>query len=98
MSHVPLIARQSVPKLHPTRRGPQLVLLCVLVTVAFLLLPRGAYDALEWNATRVRVEEPPPELVRIIGAGARREIVTPEMLKDLLVTVAYLADQAVGTR
>ena len=63
MSHVPLLARQTVPKLQSPRRGPQVVLLCLVATAVFLLVPQSAYPTLSWNATHAH-EEPPPAVRR----------------------------------
>lgn len=98
MSHVPLLARQTVPKLQSPRRGPQVLLACLVATVLLLLLPRSAYDALDWNATRAPEEPPPPELARVVGAAERHQSVTQETLDDLLATVGYLAKEKLGPR
>lgn len=98
MSHVPLLARQTVPKLQPPRRGPQVLLLCLVTTVVLLLLPRSAYDALAWNATRASEEPPPPALARVVGAAERHQFVTQETLDDLLATVGYLAKRILDSR
>jgi len=98
MSHMPLLARQTVPKLQPPRRGPQVLLACLVTTVVLLLLPRSAYDALAWNATRAPEEPPPPELARVVGAAERHQFVTQETLDDLLATVGYLAKEKLGPR
>ena len=93
MSHVPLLARQTVPKLQSPRRGPQVLLACLVTTVVLLLLPRSAYEALAWNATRAPEEPPPPALARVVTAAERHQFVTQETLDDLLATVGYLAKQ-----
>lgn len=99
MSHIPLLARTTVPKLQPPRRGPQVLLACLVTTVVvLLLLPRSASYALAWNATRAPEEPPPPELARVVGAAERRQFVTQETLDDLLATVGYLAKQQRGPR
>ena len=98
MSHVPLLARQTVPKLQSPRRGPQVLLACLVTTVVLLLLPRSAYDALAWNATRAPEELPPPALARVVTAAERHQFVTQETLDDLLATVGYLAKQVQGAR
>jgi len=98
MSHLPLLARQTVPKLQPPRRGPQVLMACLVTTVVLLLLPRNAYDALAWNATRVPEEPPPPALARVVAAAERHQFVTQETLDDLLATVGYLAKQIRDTR
>ena len=99
MSHVPLLARQTVLKLQPPRRGPQVLLACLVTTVVLLLLPRSAYDALAWNATRVAPDPPPDAVRRTIERAAlhRQEDYVlryqDEEREDLLATVAYLAKQ-----
>lgn len=98
MSHVPLLARQTVPKLQPPRRGPQVLLACLVTTVVLLLLPSSAYDALAWNSTRALEEPPPPALTRIVSAADRHQLVTQETLDDLLATVGYLAREKIAPR
>ena len=74
-----------------------MLLLCMVVTVVLLVLPRGTFDALAWNATHV--PDPPPQaLGRIVGAAMRHETVTSETLDDLLATVGYLAKRELGSR
>lgn len=97
MSHIPLLARQTVPKLQTPRRGPQVALLCLVVTAIFLLLPRDAYPALSWNATSVR-EEPPPAVRRIVDAANHHRLLTAETMDDLLATVGNLAQREFGFR
>jgi len=97
MSHVPLLARSTIPKLQSPRRGPQVLLICTLVTVVLLILPRGSFDALAWNASHV--PDPPPQaLGRVVYAAMRHEAVTSETLDDLLATVGYLAKRELGSR
>ena len=98
MSHVPLLTRQTVPRLQPPRRGPQVLLACMVTAVLLLLLPHGTYAMLAWNATRVYQEPPPPALSRIVNAAEHHEVVTPETLEDLLATVGYLAKRELGPR
>ncbi len=98
MSHVPLLAKQTVPKLQAPRRGPQVLLLCLVTGVVLLLMPQGAYVALSWNATHVR-EEPPPEAVaRVIQAATQHQFVEDGLFQDLLATVSYLARRGAGSR
>lgn len=98
MSHMPLLAKQTVPKLQSPRRGPQVLLLCVVTSVVLLLLPQGAHVALSWNATHVR-EAPPPEAVgRIIQAATQHQFVEDGIFQDLLATVSYLARRDAGSR
>ena len=97
MSHVPLLARQSVPKLQSPRRGPQLVLLCLVATTIFLLVPQSAYPTLSWNATHVH-EEPPPAVRRIVQAANEHRLLTAETMDDLLATVGHLAQREFGFR
>ena len=54
MSHVPLLARSTVPKLQSPRRGPQVLSACSWRIVLLRAAPRAAFDALAWNATRAR--------------------------------------------
>ena len=103
MSHVPLLTKQSVPKLSPPRRGPQVVCLCLLSGLLCLLVPSSAYAILLGNATQAtRVphvpppDEPPPEAVqRIIAfANSQRYIhrfVDEETQQDLVNVVGILA-------
>lgn len=67
------------------------MLLCVVVTIVFLFVPRSAYESLGMNTTRVNEDPPPPALIRIIGAANRHKFVTEDILDDLLATVGYLA-------
>jgi hypothetical protein len=97
MSHVPLLSRQTVPKLQSTRRGPQMALLCLVATVVFLLLPQDAHAMLSWNATRVR-EEPPPAVRRVVDAANHHRLLTAETMEDLLATVGHLAQREFGLR
>ena len=104
MSHVPLLARSTVPKLQAPRRAPQVLLLCMVVTVVLLVLPRGTFDALAWNATRVAPDPPPDAVRRTIELAAlhRREDYElryhDQEREDLLATVGYLAKRALGSR
>ena len=97
MSHVPLLARQTVPKLQSPRRGPQVALLCLVATVLFLLVPQSAYPTLTWNATRPH-EEPPPAVRRIVEAANQHRLLTAETMDDLLATVGHLAQREFGFR
>lgn len=101
MSHVPLLSKQSVPKLQPPRRGPQVLLLCAFVTVVLLLLPHSAYEALSWNATRVH-DDPPPAVRRIIELAERQpythQFVGEQTQQDLVTAVGYLAKRELGQR
>lgn len=98
MSHIPLLARTTVPKLQAPRRGPQVLCLCLLVGLVLLVTPRAAFEAIPWNATRAAPDPPPQALGRIVGAAARREMVTSDTLDDLLATVGYLAKRELGSR
>jgi len=97
MSHVPLLARQTVPKLQPPRRGPQLALLCLVATAIFLLVPSNAYPVVSWNATHAH-EEPPPAVRRIVDAANHHRLLTAETMDDLLATVGHLAEREFGFR
>lgn len=98
MSHVPLLARTSVPKLQSTPRCPRVLCLCLVVTVVLLLTSRGAFEAIVWNVTRAVPDPPPQALSRIIGAAARHEPITSETLDDLLVAVGYFARRELEPR
>jgi hypothetical protein len=97
MSHVPLLSRQSVPKLQPPRRAPQALLLCTVTIVVLLLLPHSAYDALSWNATRAH-DDPPPAVNRIMQAATQHQFVEDNLFQDLLATVSYLAKRELEQR
>ena len=96
MSHVPLLAKQSVPKLQPPRRGPQVVCLCLLLGIVFLIVPSSAYAPLFANATHA--EPPPPAVRRIIEASTQHRLVTEDTLRDLLATVSFLAEREIASR
>ena len=99
MSHVPLLARQTVPKLQSPRRGPQVLCLCLLVGIVLLVMPRAAFEALAWNATRAAPDPPPDAVERIIKLAALHRDPWYELRdqdqekEDLLATVGYLAKQ-----
>lgn len=97
MSHVPLLSKQSVPKLQQPRRGPQVLLLCALTVVLLLLLPHSAYEALSWNATHAR-DDPPPAVGRVVQAATQHQFVEDNLFQDLLATVSYLAKRELGQR
>ena len=86
-----------MPKLQAPRRGPQLVLLCLVATAVFLLVPQNAYPVLSWNGTRAH-EEPPPAVRRIVQAANEHRLLTAEAMDDLLSTVGYLAQREFGFR
>ncbi|MBN38139.1 MAG: hypothetical protein CMI29_06680 [Opitutae bacterium] len=98
MSHVPLLSKQSVPKLQSPRRGPQVVCLCLLLGVVFLLVPSRVYAPLMSNATRARADPPPPALRRIIDASTQHQLVTGDTLQDLLTAVGFLAEREIAKR
>ena len=98
MSHVPLLAKQSVPKLQPPRRAPQAMCLCLLVGIAFLLVPSNAYVTLLGNATRAPANPPPQALRRVIEASTQHRLVAEDTLQDLLATVGFLAERAIASR
>lgn len=100
MSHVPLLTKQSVPKLSPPRRGPQVVCLCLLSGLLCLLVPSSAYVSLLGNATHAThvppPDEPPPEAVQRIIAFAKSQryihrFVDEETQQDLVNVVGILA-------
>lgn len=99
MSHMPLLSKQAVPKLQAPRRGPQVLLLCVVTSAVLLLMPHGVRAVLSWNATHAREEPPPPEAVgRIIEAATQHQFVEDGIFQDLLATVSYLARRDAGSR
>ena len=99
MSHVPLLAKQSVPKLQPPRLAPQVMCLCLLLGIVFLLVPSSAYAPLLGNTTRVHANPPPPQaLRRVIEASTQHRLVTEDTLQDLLATVSFLAEREIAPR
>ena len=100
MSHIPLLARQTIPKLQPPRRGPQVVCLCLLVGIALLLLPSISISHTSFlgNATRAPVDPPPAAVRRIIAASTHHRLVTEDTLQDLLATVAFLLKREIDPR
>ena len=98
MSHIPLLARQTIPKLQPPRRGPQVVCLCLLMGIALLLLPSISHTSFLGNATRAHVNPPPAAVRRIIAASTHHRLVTEETLQDLLATVAFLLKREIDPR
>ncbi len=86
-----------MPKLQSPRRGPQLVLLCLVVTAVFLLVPQSAYPVLSWNGTHAH-EEAPPAVRRIVQAAKEHRMLTAETMDDLLATVGHLAQREFGFR
>jgi hypothetical protein len=102
MSHIPLLARSTVPKLQAPRRGPQVLCLCLLVGLVLLVTPRAAFEAIPWNATRA-APDPPPDAVRRIIEFAERQpyihrFVEEQTQQDLVATVGYLAKRELGSR
>lgn len=98
MSHVPLLTKQPAPKLQPIRRGPQVVCLCLLAGLVFLIVPSSVYAPLLGNATRATIDPLPPELLRVIEASTQHRLVTEDTLRDLLATVSYLARREMNPR
>ena len=106
MSHMPLLAKQSVPKLQPPRRCPQVVCLCLLLGIVLLLVPSSAYAVVLGNATHAPhtpPAEPPPEAVRRIMEFAKKQpyiyrFVEGQDLQDLVTAVAYLANREFNPR
>mgnify|MGYP006907042162 CR=1 FL=1 len=103
MSHIPLLARSTVPKLQSPRRAPQVLCACLLVGIVLLVMtPRAAFEAIPWNATRA-APDPPPDAVRRIIEFAERQpymhrFVGEETQQDLVATVGYLAKRELGSR
>ena len=113
MSHVPLLAKQNVPKLQPPRRGPQVVCLCLLAGIVFLLVPSSAYplflttNAINANlthATHPLPSEPlPPAVLRVIEASTQQHRLMmsgnpEETIQDLVAAVGYLAQRELKPR
>lgn len=106
MSHVPLLAKQNVPKLQPPRRGPQVVCLCLLLGIVLLLVPSSAYATVLGNATHAThapPDEPPPEAVRRIMEFAKQQpyvhrFVGEDTQQDLVTAVGYLATRELQPR
>lgn len=112
MSHIPLLARHAPPpRLHAPPRAPRVVCVLLLLAVVFLVAQPPLYEY-AYNATHVPKEPPVPfEVHRLLG-GARWEdaasfggMQTPEgstvsvdHLRDLLVTVRWLANRALAPR
>ena len=111
MSHIPLLAKTTVPKLHPPRRAPQVACLCLLAGLALLLMPSGTFPLFMENATHsthsihsirstyaARTRPPPAALQRVIQASTQHRFVTEDTLQDLLATVSYFAEQELNPR
>jgi len=107
MSHVPLLAKQSVPKLQPPRRGPQVVCVCLLIGLVLLLVPSSAYAVVLGNATahatHTPLAEPPPEAVQRIMEFATQQpymhrFVGEDTQQDLVAAVGYLARRELNPR
>lgn len=101
---MPLLAKQSVPKLQPPRRCPQVVCLCLLLGIVLLLVPSSAYAVVLGNtthtphATHAPPDEPPPDAVRRIMEFAKKQPYIHRFLdeqdqQDLVTAVAYLANR-----
>lgn len=110
MSHVPLLSRQTVPKLQPTRRGPLVVCLCLLAGLVFLTVPSSAYAFVFGNvthatrATHTLPSEPPPEAFRRVIEYTRRYPYYPmpnpdeDIQQDLIFAVAHLVQREMNPR
>ena len=98
MSHVPLLTKQPVPKLQPPRRGPQVVCLCLLAGIVFLIVPSSVYAPLLGNTTRAVTDSPPPELLRVIEASTQHRLATEDTLNNQLATGSYLARREMNPR
>ena len=106
MSHMPLLAKQSVPKLQPPRRCPQVVCLCLLLGIVLLLVPSSAYAFVLGNATHAThpsPREPPPDAVRRIIEFAKQQpylhrFVEDDTQQDLVAAVSYLATRELNAR
>ena len=113
MSHVPLLSRQTEPKLQPTRRGPLVVCLCLLAGLVFLTVPSSAYTFVFGNlthathATHTLRAEPPPEAFRRVIEFAKRypyytfdrgDAGSEDIQLDLIHAVAHLAQREMNPR
>lgn len=110
MSHVPLLSRQSVPKLQPTRRGPLVVCLCLLAGLVCLITPSTTYAHIFDNlrhathATHTLPVEPPPEAIQRVIEYTKRWPYYPmpnaddDIQQDLIHAVAHLAQQEMNPR
>lgn len=109
MSHVPLLAKQSVPKLQSPRRGPLVMCLCLLAGLVFLIVPWNPYAAVFGNethaahATHALPAKPPPEAIRrLIEYTKRYPYITFEqnddLQQDLIFAVAHLAQREFAPR
>jgi hypothetical protein len=112
MSHVPLLSRQGVPKLQPTRRGPLVACLCLLAGLACLITPSSTYAHVFENLTRATHTlpvEPPPEAIRRVIEYAKRfpytsgpdptfSYLSDSINEDLIHAVAHLAQQEMNPR
>ena len=111
MSHIPLLARHAPPpRLQPPPRAPRVICVLLLLGVVLLVTQPPLYEY-AYNATHAHEEPPPPELYRLL-AGTRWEstanfggmqtldgsAVSADYLRDLLVTVRYLAGRALPSR
>lgn len=113
MSHIPLLAKHAhaPPRLSGPRRGPQVCCFCLLASAVLLLVQPPLIYAHFYNVTHAHTEPPPPEMHRLL-AGTRWEdtdsfgglrtpdgsSISADHLRDLLVTVRYLADRALSSR
>lgn len=110
MSHVPLLSRQGVPKLQPTRRGPLVACLCLLAGLVCLITPSTTYAHIFENltyATHTLPVKPPPEAFRRILEYTKRhpyytfergEPGSEDIQEDLIHAVAHLAQQEMNPR
>tara|TARA_B100001109_G_scaffold255832_1_gene261353 strand:+ start:1338 stop:1670 length:333 start_codon:yes stop_codon:yes gene_type:complete len=110
MSHVPLLSRQGVPKLQPTRRGPLVVCLCLLAGLVCLITPSSTYAHVFENLTRATHAlpvKPPPEAFRRILEYTKRfpydtfergEPGSEDIQQDLIHAVAHLVQQEMNPR
>jgi hypothetical protein len=98
MSHVPLISRNAVPKLHAPRRGPQVVCVCLLVVLALLLVPSLTQPFVVSNATRPSTDPFPAAVLRVMDASTQHRLLTEDTFQDLLAAVSYLAEREMHPR
>lgn len=112
MSHLPLLAKHAPPpRLQPPPRAPRVVCLVLLLGVVLIVLQPPLSLAHAFNTTHALKDPPPPEMHRLLE-GMRWEdtlnfggihapdgsALPADYLRDLLVTVRYLANRALSSR
>lgn len=112
MSHLPLLSKHALPpRLQPPPRAPRVVCLVLLLCVVLIVMQPPVSLAHVFNTTHALRDPPPPEMHRLL-AGVRWEdavnfggiqapdgsALSVDYLRDLLVTVRYLANRALSSR